>query len=327
MNLATLSNNDLHESLKTLAAKERETTVAVLHHLREVERRMLYAELGYPSLWEYTVRELKYSEAAASRRISSMRLLKSLPVADKKVVEQKIEAGTLTLSTLSQAQSFFLREDVKAVQDKKALLDVIEGKSRREVERELVGRASSETFIQRERIRPLSAELSSLTLVVDEEMLRAVEELRGLLAHRLPRASIKDILTYAIKDQLRALKPKAPKQVAPPPVEVEEVGKKLSNDVALVSTTAPSARSRNIPVEMRRQVWGRDEGQCTFVHEATKRRCSSTYALEIDHIVPFAMGGEHAAFNLRLRCPAHNQWHAVKSFGAKKMKRYLPSLS
>ena len=39
----------------------------VLHHLREVERRFLFAELGYSSLFEYCISELKYSAGSAQR--------------------------------------------------------------------------------------------------------------------------------------------------------------------------------------------------------------------------------------------------------------------
>jgi hypothetical protein len=58
--------------------------------------------LAYPSLFEYAVKELKYSSSSAQRRIMSMRLLKEVPS-----LEKKIEEGALNLSTLAQAQSFF----------------------------------------------------------------------------------------------------------------------------------------------------------------------------------------------------------------------------
>src|SRR5437868_12891 len=105
MNLRATSDKSLLENLHRLVRNEREVTLQILHHLREVERRSLYAKLSYSSLFEYCTQELKYSAGNAHRRISSMRLLKELPE-----LEAKIENGTLNLSVLAQAQSFFKQE-------------------------------------------------------------------------------------------------------------------------------------------------------------------------------------------------------------------------
>src|SRR5690606_12598786 len=92
---------------KQLVARERQLLTEVLHHLREVERRKLFSDLGYPSLFAYAVGELKYSEGQAGRRIQAMRLIRLLPE-----VEQQVAAGSLSLSNVSQAQSYF-REKAK----------------------------------------------------------------------------------------------------------------------------------------------------------------------------------------------------------------------
>jgi hypothetical protein len=43
--------------------------------------------------------------------------------------------------------------------------------------------------------------------------------------------------------------------------------------------------------------------------------------LEFDHILPVARGGESTADNLRLRCRAHNQYEAERTFGAEFMRQ------
>jgi 5-methylcytosine-specific restriction endonuclease McrA len=84
----------------------------------------------------------------------------------------------------------------------------------------------------------------------------------------------------------------------------------------------PSARSshksRYIPANVRRVVWQRDEGQCTFVSEEG-RRCASRHFLQMDHVTPFALGGGAFVSNLRLRCAAHNTLHAEYSFGSARI--------
>ena len=66
--------------------------------------------------------------------------------------------------------------------------------------------------------------------------------------------------------------------------------------------------SRYIPSHLRKYIWARDQGQCTYVHHETKRRCTCRHLLQIDHIQPFALGGRTEKENLRLLCAGHNQY-------------------
>src|SRR5687768_287068 len=174
MDFTAVDNEALHQLIKVSAEKERRATLDVLHQLREVERRLLYAEYGYPSLFEYVVKELKYSEGAAQRRISAMRLLRSIPETEKGEIEKKISAGALSLSTMSRAQTFFRNEKPTDANEKLQLLSELEGKSAREVERELVSRSSEPQKLVPERVRAVSRELSELKLLVDEAFLAKV---------------------------------------------------------------------------------------------------------------------------------------------------------
>ena len=76
-----------------------------------------------------------------------------------------------------------------------------------------------------------------------------------------------------------------------------------------------AANGRHIPNAIKRAVWQRDEGRCTFVTESG-RRCERRGDVEFDHIEPIARGGKSTAQNLRLRCRAHNQYEAERAFGA-----------
>ncbi len=206
MNLRALSNATLLLNIKNLAQKERDTTLEVLHHLREVERRSLYAELSYTSLFEYAVKELKYSEGSAHRRIASMRLLKELPE-----IETKLECGTLSLSALAQAQSFFRHEKMQT-SEKREVLFALENKSVREVERELVSRSTDAVKMIPEKLRQVTSTHTELKLMVEDEFLNELEELRELLSNKLSGATLKEVLGFAVKNTLQILKPKAPKQ-------------------------------------------------------------------------------------------------------------------
>ena len=84
------------------------------YHLREINSRKLYFEMGFSSLFDYAVRELGYSEGAAYRRIKAMKLCQDLPE-----TENQLQSGNLSLSAASQLQVFFEKQDKRAKEEEK----------------------------------------------------------------------------------------------------------------------------------------------------------------------------------------------------------------
>ncbi len=82
----------------------------------------------------------------------------------------------------------------------------------------------------------------------------------------------------------------------------------------------PSTKPRHIPAHVKRAVWERDGGPCTFLSEAG-RRCPARKRLEFDHVEAVARGGRATVAGIRLRCRAHNQYGAECTFGAEFMRR------
>jgi len=80
------------------------------------------------------------------------------------------------------------------------------------------------------------------------------------------------------------------------------------------SDISTAARSRYIPVSVRREVYTRDEGRCAWV-APDGRRCAETRWLELDHVEPWSRGGPSTAHNLRLACKSHNLHAARQAFG------------
>ena len=89
-----------------LARHEQALQLSVLDHLREIEARRLYLRRGYSSLFDYTVRELRYTEAAAWRRIKAMRLCR-----ETRGVRERLQDGSLNLSNAALLQNSFERWD------------------------------------------------------------------------------------------------------------------------------------------------------------------------------------------------------------------------
>ncbi len=242
-----------------------------------------------------------------------MRLLKDLPE-----IEAKLESGSLSLSALAQAQTFFKQE--KTVNSEKLeILNCLENKSTREVEKELLNRSSEPLNLIPEKIRQLTATHTEIKILVEDNFLKELEDLRGLLSHRIPAASIKDVLAFALSNTVKTLTPKVPKEK----LVTNKAAKKTPHEKPSPPAQNEASR-RHLPAEVKRQVWHRDGGQCSFSHNG--KRCTSKHTLEYDHIKPLALGGESTAENLRLRCRTHNQLAAAQVFGTKKMEAFIPRM-
>jgi len=184
MILTHLTDQALLASTQQLAQNERETLTKILHHLREIERRRIYCDAGCSSLFEYAVKCLRYSEGQAGRRIQAMRLIKEIPE-----IEQKIESGALSLSNISQAQSFFRdvstgnqgsASKIVTRETKLRVLELLEKKSSRDGQKELI-QLAGDTVLPRERERVLTDDKSEIKFVMDRNLTEKLDEVRSLL--------------------------------------------------------------------------------------------------------------------------------------------------
>jgi 5-methylcytosine-specific restriction endonuclease McrA len=121
----------------------------------------------------------------------------------------------------------------------------------------------------------------------------------------------------------------APPAEALPAVEAPPGAKALPAAEAPRNVEAPRAvevpsesvrRGRSVPAAIRRTVFERDGGCCTFVDERGQR-CRETHGLELHHRHPFGKRGPHTTSNLTLHCRAHNALAAERDFGAEQMAR------
>ena len=112
-NLHFVSDDELLFRTRELARHETEFTIITIQHLDEIERRVLYEKRGYPSLFEYAVRELHYSKGSTWRRIMVMKLCRAVPgIADK------LRSGELNLTTASQLQNAIEKRARKAARER-----------------------------------------------------------------------------------------------------------------------------------------------------------------------------------------------------------------
>ena len=188
--LKQLSNKALLFQTKSLVQKERNLHVQVLHHLREIDSRNLYFEMGFSSLFGYAIRELGYSEGAAYRRIKAMKLCKDLPE-----TENRLQSGRLSLSAAFQLQTFFEKQAKKAKEKQKQensvslknaeSINEIEGYSTRATMK-LLSEVDPSLSSQKEQVRFLGKGKVEIKIVIDEDCHKKLKELKHLLSHKNP---------------------------------------------------------------------------------------------------------------------------------------------
>ncbi|MGK5082748.1 HNH endonuclease signature motif containing protein [Bdellovibrionota bacterium FG-1] len=228
-------------------------------------------------------------------------------------MESKIEDGSLSLCVAAKTQSFFRTEDQKrksegdeklGLQAKQEIAQSMLGTSMRECEKKLT-KISPESALPPEKTRELLRGKTLIQFSADAELMEKIEKLKGLLAHQNPDGSYEGLFEILAELALKKIEPKKPNP---------ETSPKTSNDDANNPSvsTLETQRSRTIPAEVKRQVFARDGGCCTYQDQSTGKRCGSRFAIEYDHIHPFAWGGETIVENLHLRCKRHNAYTAQK---------------
>lgn len=319
MQFTKLRDSELLAQIKTFVQSERELLVKILHHLREIERRRLFSDLGYGSLFDYVVGELKYSEGQATRRIQTMRLLKDLPQ-----VENKIATGALSLSNVQQAQSFF--REIQAAEprrivtpeEKLDVLEKLENKSVRDAQKELL-KINPVQALPKEKERLVTETTSQVSFLMSDKLKVKLEGVRALLGVKGATMSYAELFDVMSDLSLSALEAKRfgkkrtesnePKEQIPS--KAVEVPKKST--LQLTSDVKPARNERYISKELKHQVWQRDKGSC--------RKCGSRRNIQYDHVRPIAKGGLTTYENLRLLCFQCNQRASAKIFGVYKRRK------
>jgi len=275
-------------------------------------------------MFAYCVGELRLSEDATYKRIQAARAARQFPAIFDAVADGRLHLTAVVMLKphLSEATA----ED---------LLNAAANKSRHEIEQLLADRfplldlptqvravsppaVTSQQLVPepveqqvpvrieppapRPKLAPIAPERFALQLTMSKsthDKLRCAQE---LLSHQLPSGDVAKLLDRALDALIAKLEKR--KFAA---TEKPRAGRGSSNP-------------RCVPAHVRRAVWERDGGRCTFVSESG-RRCAARKLLEFDHVDEVARGGLATVEGIRLRCRAHNQYAAERTFGAEFMEQ------
>jgi 5-methylcytosine-specific restriction endonuclease McrA len=334
--LRRLDKNDLLRDFSDIVDKDRHNTATLLAYIAEIDRRKLYLEHACPSMFAFCTSRFHMSEAIAAKRIRAGRAAYRFPC-----IFDMIARGELHLSGVHQLAAHLTEENYGEV------LQRAKHKSMREIEKliaeispkpdvpTLIRALPTKKSVEPSPLEPVEAASSSsqpsapaplkpkaisrpvplaprrykLQITIGEETRDKLAELQALLSHQIPNGDPGEILERALDALLAETKKK----------------KAALTDRPRRTKKKNKGSTRAIPAQTRREVFERDEGQCTFV-DAKGRHCPSKWQVEFHHRIPYARGGTHDIDNIELRCRAHNQYEADLEYGAHfmAMRRYAP---
>ena len=356
--LHSLSDDELLERLSTLIARHRRSEAELVDHIAEVDARKLYLARACSSMFSYSTEVLHLSEHEAYLRITCARASRRFPV-----LLDMLADGRLHLSAIAKLAPHLTEENAEA------LLARAVHRSKREVEEliaEMAPRAdvaasmrklpqprrsgrdplgpdrapgatasptarpaasaasataapaataAGSTTAEPAVLEPIAPARFKVQFTASSELREKLERAQSLLRHKHPDCDLAEVVDEAVTLLLGKLERRRFGTTDAPRKTLEE--------------TDTSATSRYVPAAVRRVVFARDGGQCTFVDEATGRRCSCTDPgrLEYHHTTPYARGSDHDPDRIRLLCDRHNQYQAELDFGRETMERHKQSSS
>ncbi|MBT8491520.1 MAG: HNH endonuclease [Deltaproteobacteria bacterium] len=315
--LKGLSDGELLGGLQVAARRRRVADVEVIRLIAEVDARKLYREQACSSMFSFCVERLGMSEGATARRIRVARCWRELPA-----ILDYLESGRIHLAGLYMLAPHLTRKNAGSV------LERAVGKTQRQIEglvAELAPKPAVPASIRKvaskqsqpparavgtvqpalqpparaivpakpANIRPLAPARFHVSFTASEALKKNLDRARELAGHG---ATVEGL----VEDAMALLVAELEKQ------KLGVRGRKAGK--------VANPRGRYVAKAVRREVFERDGGQCTYVDEHG-RRCSERKGLHLDHVVPFARGGTSTAGNLRLRCGPHNQLAAEQCFG------------
>ncbi len=350
--LSHLSDHVLLRELTALVAQDRTTTAAMLAHLAEVDARRLCLPAGYPSMYAWCVGELKLSEEAAFKRIHAARVARQFPAVFPMLADGRLNlsgvillaphlspenANELLAASASQSKiaierllaERFPRPDVPTLVAPLAACEseeqhapgrviltepehVLEPSS---ADRGLLAPAPiaapatqhapghAQDSDSRAKLTPLSPGKVALQVTITQATQDKLRYAQALLGHAVPSGDLAQVLDRALDALIAKL----------------EQRRFARSARQRPSRPRRAADTRYVPAEIRRMVWQRDGGRCSFVGD-NGHQCETRARLEFDHVEPFARGGRATVGGLRLRCRAHNQLDAERAYGAEFMR-------
>ena len=316
--LSRLSDAELLNEVKRLAAIEREATADLIRSLAEVEARWLHLAIGCSSMFGYCTQVLQLSEHAAYARIAAARAATRFPVVMNLLIEGAITLTTVTLlgrhltdenhAALLEAARHKSKANVEMLvatlhpqPDVPSSVRKVPAPKRQGATASLISDVTEAIALphattpelqsapppQPAVVRAIAPERYKLQVTIGAETRAKLRRAQDLLRHTSRSADEAAVIDRALTVLVEQL---------------EKVKYGRTDRPRLAQASDPG--SRHVPAQVRRAVSARDGYRCAFV--GPEGRCTETAGLQYHHRIPFGEGGPTTVDNLELRCPAHN---------------------
>jgi hypothetical protein len=340
--ITTLSDDELLRRLSELLSQSRRVESELVAHIGEVDARGLYARKGSSSMFVYCREILHLSEHEAYLRINVARASRKHPM-----LLDMLGDGRLHLSGIAKLAPMLTEENretllARATHQSKRQIDELVAElspkpdvppSMRELPKRpkktepnskanpnpkpepkselgpdrVAASMSAPAPAKPPVVEPIAPERYKIQFTASAELRDKLERLKALMRSSVPDGDLAAIIEEAVTEKLERLESKRYAKTKAPRKGVEEAD--------------PSPSSRYIPAPVRRAVYERDNGQCTFVGD-NGRRCTERDRLEFHHHKPYGQGGDCSLENIRLACRAHDRYLAERDYGREVMARY-----
>ena len=279
----TLAQQDLRKLAMDLSREYRKLEGLLLEVLQQIDQSKLYKKLGFSSLFQYAVNELKFTESVAYGFITVAR--KSLEVT---TLKEAILTQKLSVAKACRMTSALTKENAAY------LLEFAQTHTTREVEFEVV--KIKPRSVAQERVKLVTEGTVELRLNISKEVFEDLKRAEVLVSQS---SGANSSLGYTLKMVLTEyLNRKDPVRRA------KRILKKTPKLCAR-RAIAPTSRRQPLKASEKHQVFARDEGRCTF-HDPAGKRCSNQKWVELHHIHPISHGGNNDPSNLTTLCSYHH---------------------
>jgi hypothetical protein len=289
----------IHRQAIQAAGNYRKSESELLAILIKVLNHKVYFHMGYTSLFDYTVKELKLSEGTAYHFIGIAKKSKEVPE-----IKQAIDVGKITISNARRIVSVITPDNKDLWIEKAASL------KQRELEMEIVKVHPKE--FKKEIIKPIAEDRLELKIAINHELENKLRKIQNLISQKTSKpCSLEEAIDYLSTSFLNQNDPiqKAERILSKGAQENFKLSSRIKNNAPKNNST----KRLPIPSKLKHEVNQRDRQQCTYIHNGS--RCSNQRWLHLHHIKPIAIGGENKINNLTTLCSGHHKFiHEKKTF-------------
>ena len=292
----TLAQQKLRDDALNISQQYQKFEGLLLEALQQIDQSKLFKKLGFSSLFQYAVGELKLSESVAYSFITVARKSLEIKPLKEAILNQRLSVAKASRMT-----------PALTLQNATHLLAFAQTHSTRELEFEIAKIQPRTTL--RERAKPISENTVELRLNIATGVFADLKRAEALLGQN-GDSSLANTLKVILNEYLERKDPvRKAQRILSKKQSLRTLGVKPNNSHPNQSTTdrhqLKSHGRRPLKSLEKHRVFARDKGQCTFI-EGDGARCAHQRWLELHHIRPVSRGGGNDSDNLTTLCSYHH---------------------